>query len=165
MRQLRVAMASLFILAAASGTGSLALAQVPPELRGAWIVSSWTPPDGESVSDPQRGLFIFTHGGNYSIMFVNGGEERAQYEGEEGPTDAEKVAAYDSFTANSGRYRVSGSTITYEAYMAKNPNYMADFGMEAANGVELEFSIAEGTLTLTWPNGFGATLRRPRGTN
>lgn len=165
MQQLRVAMASLFILAVASGTGSLAVAQGSSELAGAWIVSSWTTPDGESDSNPQRGLFIFTQSGNYSIMFVNGDEERAQYEGEDGGTDAEKVIAYDSFTANSGRYRVSGNTLTYEAYMAKNPNYMANFGPEAANGVEVEFSIAEGTLTLTWSDGFGATLRRPGGSN
>jgi hypothetical protein len=165
MQRLRVVMVSLFILAVASGTGSLAVAQGSSELAGAWIVTSWTMPDGEVDSDPQRGLFMFTQSGNYSMMYVNSDEERARIEGEEGGTDAEKVIAYDTFTANSGRYRVSGNTLTYEAYMAKDPNYMAAFGPDSANGVELEFSIAEGTLTLTWPNGGGATLRRPGGPN
>lgn len=40
-------------------------------------------------------------------------------------TDAEKIAAYDSFIANSGTYEVSGSTLTVRPAVARNPNYMA----------------------------------------
>ena len=165
MKQLRFVIASLLILAAASGIGSNAVAQGSSELAGGWIVTSWTGADGETNSDPQRGLFIFTQSGHYSMMFVNTDEERAQYDAEEGGTDAEKVLAYNSFTANSGKYRVSGNTITYEAYMAKYPNYMAAFGPDAANGVKLEFNIDEGILTLTWPDGSSGTFRHPGRTN
>jgi hypothetical protein len=107
---------------------------------------------------------MFTESGGYSMMYVNTEEERAGYDPETA-TDAEKVAAYDSFVANSGRYRVDGNSLTYEAFMAKYPNYMAAFGGDDSNGVTLEFAIADEILTLTWPNGRGATLRRPGGGN
>ena len=40
-------------------------------------------------------------------------------------TDAEKLAAYDSFVANSGTYEVAGSTITIHPVVARSPNYMS----------------------------------------
>jgi Lipocalin-like domain len=165
MQKLRMALTSLVLLAAVSGITSTAIAQGSSELAGGWIVTSWISEDGEINSEPQRGLYIFTESGNYSIMLVNGDEERAQYEEIFEPTDAEKLGAYDSFIANSGRYRVNGDSLTYEAYMAKNPNYMAGFGPDAANGTTVGFTIADGILTLTESNGSGATLRRPGGGN
>ena len=140
-------------------------AQDVNDLNGAWIVTNWTTADGEVDDEPQRGLYLFTitraDGGSYSIMFVSDDEPRAQYEGEE-MTDAEKLAAYDSFVANSGRLNVEGNTLTYEAYMAKNPNYMANFGEDGGgNGVTVEWAVADDVLTLTFENGGSATFRRP----
>jgi hypothetical protein len=40
------------------------------------------------------------------------------------PTDAEKVAAFNSFIANSGTYVVSDSTIEMRMVVAKTPNVM-----------------------------------------
>ena len=164
MPKLRVVTTFFVMLTAVSGAWSAAEAQGSSELAGGWIVTSWTPAEGETNAEPQRGLFVFTETGHYSIMYVLGNEERPQYEGTQ--TDAETLSAYGSFVANSGRYRVNGDQLTYEAYVAKDPNYMASFGPEAANGTDVRFSIADGTLTLTWlgtGRGAGqiATLRRP----
>lgn len=166
MPSLRAVTGCLVALAATSGTLSTAAAQGSSELAGGWIVTSWTSADGETIANPQRGLFIFTATGHYSMMYVPGTEARPRYAGEN-QTDAEKLAAYDSFIANSGRYRVNGNRLTYEAFMAKDPNYMAEFGPDAANGIEVEFSITGGILTLKWMTGISAgvtaTFRRPQG--
>lgn len=108
-------------------------------IEGAWIFTS---EDGSH----QRGLFIFT-ANNYSMMFVNIDEPRANLEGEDGPTDEAVVDAFNSFTANSGRYTLEGDQITYEAYMAKFPNYMNDWGENAATAT---VTVDGETLTWTW---------------
>jgi hypothetical protein len=156
--------APLAVLCLALGaTPDAAQAQGSPELAGGWIVTSWTSPDGEMNTQPQRGLFVFTESGHYSIMHVNGSEPRAQFS--ESSTEADRLAAYDAITANSGRYRVAGNVITYEAYVAKHPNYMAGFMTEEGNAVTMTYAIEDGILTLEWTSGNGAgrkaTLRRP----
>jgi hypothetical protein len=135
------------------------------DLNGAWIVTSWTSAEGEVNDEPQRGLYIFLitreDGGSYSIMFVNQAEPRAEYEGEN-ITDSEKLAAYDSFVANSGRLNVDGSSLTYEAYMAKDPNYMSRFGDDGGgNGITAQWDVTDDILTLTFENGGSGTFRRP----
>jgi len=161
--------ASAVLCTALLGSIQTAEAQGSSELAGAWIVTSWASADGDVNSEPQRGLFVFTESGNYSMMYVNTEEPRALYTGGS-QTDAETVAAYNGFTANSGRYRVSGHEITYEAYMAKDVNYMSGFMTEEGNAVTVDFGIEDGTLTLHWASGPGgvagartATLRRPGG--
>ena len=142
-----------------------AAAQNASELNGTWIVTSWTSPDGVVNEDAQRGVFLFTitrdDGGSYSMMFVPGDEPRAEYSGEQ-PTDEDKLRAYDSFTANSGRLTVQGPELTYEAYVAKDPNYMASF---EDNGATATWEVDQSTLTLVFTSGFldggTATFRRP----
>ena len=99
------------------------------------------------------------------MMYVPGSEPRPRYEGE-AQTDEETLEAYGSFVANSGRLTVAGNRITYEAYMAKDPNYMGDWNVEdPGNPVNVTYSISDGILTLTWVDGrtpgMKATLRRP----
>ena len=157
--------------ATVAGSWRPALAQGNSALNGAWIVTSRTSPEGEVNASPQRGLYLFTASGHYSIMYVTGTEPRPEFSGEDEfgtPSDAEKVVAFDNFVANSGRYSVDGDQIVYEAFMAKNPNYMAAFSMEDhTNARRMRFSIEDGTLTLhaidTDGNETGAstTLRRP----
>ncbi len=112
---------------------------------------------------------MFTASGQYSIMYVLGDQPRAEWSGET-PTYADKVRAYDSFVANSGPYSVDGNQITYEAAMAKSPNYMAAFtpqtaGPEGGNASTVTFSVEGGVLTLRFPSGNAegatATFRRP----
>ncbi len=169
MRRTSVVTAILVLVLAISGSWYTAQAQGSSELAGAWLVTSRTSPDGEVNSSPQRGLYVFTESGHYSIMYVTGNEPRPQFSGEGQfgtPTDAEKVVAFDNFIANSGRYSVDGDEISYEAVMAKNPNYMAGFSaQDRTNAATMTFSIEDGTLTLrpTSGNGVGGsvTLRRP----
>ena len=173
MRRTSVVTAILVLVLAISGSLYTAQAQGSSELAGAWIVTSRTLPDGEVNSSPQRGLYVFTESGHYSIMYVTGNEARPQLSGEQPlgtPTDAEKVAAYDNFIANSGRYSVDGDEIIIEAYVAKNQNYMAAFSaQDRTNAATMTFSIEDGSLTLRRTSGFGGwgvggsvTLRRPR---
>jgi hypothetical protein len=107
--------------------------EAAPSLEGAWRVaaSSVTTPDTSFTNtNPQPSLYIFLER-HYSVMFVPGNEPRALFSGDqlvlgaEEPTDAEKIAAFDSFIANSGTYEVTGSTLTTRPIVAKTPNFMA----------------------------------------
>lgn len=98
-------------------------AQEANQLQGAWRVVEVNPADEEADTDPLPALFLFT-GTHYSEMLALGEEARADFSNPDSPTDAEKLEAYDSFVANSGRYEVHGDTITTRAYVARVPNYM-----------------------------------------
>ena len=89
---------------------------------GAWTVTEWTVNDVTAPAS-QPGIFIFTST-HYSFFFVNQAEDRAQpaNASTEGMTDADKVTAYDEFTANAGRYTIEGDLLKTRAYLAKNPS-------------------------------------------
>jgi len=132
-----------------------------PALEGAWIMQHWINDDGSEV-DAQPGLFVFT-GDHYSIMFVNTPEPRPMYVGD-AQTDAEKLASYDSLTANAGRYEVAGNVLKTRAYVAKDNNYM---GRWPDNEATYEFKVDGDTLTLksiSFPVPFTAVLRQVEGT-
>lgn len=155
----------LVALTLLSGGWHAAEAQGSSDLAGGWIVTSWTSSEGVVDDTPQRGLFVFTAAGHYSMMYVLGDEPRPTYSGDT-MTEAETLAAYESFVANSGRYSVDGNRLSYEAYMAKDPNYMAEFSaQDRTNAVNVEWRISDGILTLRWLDGFAegqtATFRRP----
>lgn len=140
--------------------------QTDSDLLGGWVVSSWEAPAGQRGPTPQRGLFLFTESGHYSMMFVIGGARDAV---SPNASDADLAAAYNPFVANSGRYSVSGDEITYEAFVAKDPAYMSQFEPTggAGNAQTITFNVEDGTLTLEFASGDGpmqgstATLRRP----
>ena len=165
MRAISSTSLHLALLAIFAVASSPLAAQSASDLNGAWIVTSWTSPDGASTENAQRGVFIFAitrdDGGSYSMMFVPGSEPRAEYSGDQ-PTDEEKLRAYDSFTANTGRLTVQGNELTYEAFVAKDPNYMASF---EENGATATWEVDGNTLTLRFTSGFleggTATFRRP----
>jgi hypothetical protein len=93
-------------------------------MEGVWKVAEVvvTGANAENTPSPQPGLFIFGQK-HYSMMWIRGGKARAPYGGEE-PTSEEKIQAFDSFTASSGTYEVSGSTITIRPMVARSPNFM-----------------------------------------
>lgn len=137
-------------------------AQSMEDLAGGWLVTSWTSAEGEVNESPQRGLFIFTATGQYSMMYVNTAEPRPDVSDAE--TDEEIRAAFDSFTANSGRYTLEGDQLTYDALVAKWPNYMNSWNMQTReNGITVTVGMEGGLLTLTWEDGRKVTLRRPGG--
>ena len=87
MRALRLTLAPAALAAMLLALPGTSQAQV----EGAWVVMSWETADGETLDQPQPGLFVFTKN-HYSIMYVNTAEARAGYTGES-MTDEEVRAA------------------------------------------------------------------------
>ena len=113
-------------------------------LQGAWTiteVSVSTPDTSWTEANPQPGLYIFLEP-HYSTLIVEGSEPRELFAGDE-PTDAEKLAAYTPFIANSGTYEVSGTTLTVRPLVAKVPNAMSD------NSFTYTYRVEGDTLRLT----------------
>ncbi|MCH7476435.1 MAG: lipocalin-like domain-containing protein [Gemmatimonadetes bacterium] len=115
-------------------------------LQGAWTVtevSVSTPDTSYTVTSPQPSLYIFLKQ-HYSVMFVLGSEPRELFSGDEpmlgslDPTDAEKLAAYDSFIANSGTYELTDSTFTTRPMVAKSPNFMVSGSLTFTYRVEAD---------------------------
>jgi hypothetical protein len=94
-------------------------------IEGVWKVTEIivTGANASNVANPQPGLFIFAQR-HYSVMWVPGNQPRTLFKAES-PTDEEKIAAYDSFVANSGTYEVDGATLTLHPMVARSPNFMA----------------------------------------
>ena len=111
--------------------GALTLACSAPQkisgttLDGAWqVVAVEVTGNGATVhSQPQPSLVLFS-GEYYSWSRVTTTTHRALFVAEI-PTDAERIAAYDSVLFNAGKYAVSDSTLTVWPVVARNPNYMA----------------------------------------
>ncbi len=154
MRGLRLILAPAALAAMLLALPGASQAQV----EGAWVVTSWETADGETLDQPQPGLFVFTEN-HYSIMYVNTAEARAGYTGES-MTDEEVLAAYGTFIANSGRYSIDGNEITTQAFVAKDPNYMGGW---PENQVTYTFRMEGETLHLTMPDGTKATFRQVDG--
>ncbi len=115
-------------------------------IAGAWKVTEIvvTGTDAANVANPQPGLIIFARK-HYSVMWVSGNQPRSLFKGED-PTSEEKIAAYDSFVANSGTYEVAGETLTLQPMVARSPNFMA-------GGVtKIQLRIEGTTLWLTQKN-------------
>ncbi len=126
--------------------------QVSP-LEGVWRISemSVTGPDTSyTITSPQPGLYLFTER-HYSSMYVPANEPRSLVVGD-APiigsielTDAEKVASWDTFIANSGTYEVTDSTITFRPIVAKSANLMATGGP-----LTMTYRVMEDMLHLTF---------------
>lgn len=131
------------------GGSIIAHSQDQPSLQGVWRVTEVvsTGADASANKTPQPGLYIFTKQ-HYSIVSVGGTAPRTDVAPAKDParlTDAEKLARYetwDPFTANAGTYKVSGSTLTTQPIVAKNPSVMT------GTGATRQFTIAGNTLTL-----------------
>lgn len=94
-------------------------------IEGVWtvdeIIIGGGPEEGRHTSGIQPMLFIFTKS-HYSSMFVHGFEPRKLFDDD--TTDAERLAAYDAVTANTGRYEIQDSKLTFVPSVAKAPNGM-----------------------------------------
>jgi len=60
------------------------------------------------------------------------------------PTDAQKIAAFEPFSANSGTYEIKGTILTTHPMVAKNPTVMKPGAF-----VTYDFKIQGNTLLLT----------------
>ena len=113
-----------------------------PPLEGAWsVVSISVTGDSAAGTTVQPSLYLFTDQ-HYSMMRVTGNQPRA-LAAKDSVTAAEKIAAYDSFVANSGTYEVADSTITVHPVVARSPNFMA------GGSDKYRFRVAGDTLWLS----------------
>jgi hypothetical protein len=127
-------------------------------VMGAWLLAGIV--DGEGVEQMRHpGLWIYTST-HYSTMFVIGDEARGNVADLDDITDADKLAAYESFIANSGRYEIEGDQLTTHAYVAKFPNYMHDF---PDNEQVFTYAVDGDMMTLTTQGGTTISLRRVEG--
>jgi len=91
-------------------------------LLGAWRATRVTISGADTASTnsaPPPSLFIFTRN-HYSQIYESADTARAPFAGPR-PTHREKIAAFDSFVANSGTYRVSGNMLVLQPIVAKRP--------------------------------------------
>ena len=114
-------------------------------VEGVWEVRNITfaKPPANPVNKP-TGLVIFS-GNHYSMMFVTNSARPNLPQAEFAKATADQVrAVWGPFTANSGTFQISGTTLTTRATVAKNPGPMAPgaFG-------ENTFKLEGDTLTLT----------------
>jgi hypothetical protein len=148
-----VGILAVFAILATATVAWRAIPNQASTLSGAWLLASVTDTAGNVNEAPQPGLAVIT-GTHYSMMYVNGNERRERYPGDS-PTNTERLAAYNTFIANSGRYEVDGDQLTFQAYVAKDPNYMGDW---PDNGVTVTFQVDGDTLHWTWSNASVLTL-------
>ena len=118
-------------------------------LEGAWSVASIhvTGPDSAASTTVQPSLFLFV-GKHYSMMRATGNQPRT-LAATDSATDAERLAAYNSFIANSGTYEVVDSTLTIHPVVARSPNYMGGSDI-------YHFRVSGDTL---WLSNTGADIR------
>lgn len=124
----------------------------PPEppLEGAWSIVSIrvTGPDSAANTTVQPSVYLFGDR-HYSMMRVTGNQPRtlaANYSA----TDAERLAAHNSFVANAGTYEVADSTLTIHPIVARSPNFMS------GGSDKYHFRVSGDTL---WLSNTGADFR------
>lgn len=95
---------------------------VESHLSGVWRATVVTTSGSDRSSTnaaPPPSLFILTRT-HYSQIYEQGDTARADFAGPR-PSDLEKIAAFDSFVANGGTYRVVGNVMLLQPTVAKRP--------------------------------------------
>jgi hypothetical protein len=116
-------------------------------LEGAWSVvsiSATGPDSANTTVYPSVYLFGDRY---YSMMRVTGPRTLAAADS---VTDAEKLAAYDTFVANTGTYETADSTLTTHPIVARSPNFMS------GGSDQYTFRVSGDTL---WLSNNGAGFR------
>ncbi len=118
-------------------------------LQGAWTiteVSVSTPDTSWTEANPEPSLYVFLGGPGRYIRI--GGQSFS-----DDPTDAERLAAFGPFVANSGYLRsVSGTPLTIQPLVALYPNAVSD-NPEYTYTHQVEGDILRLTLTAAWAEG------------
>jgi hypothetical protein len=107
-----------------------------------------TGPDSAANTAVQPSVYLFGDK-YYSMMRVTGNQPRA-LAAKDTATDAEKLAAYNSFVANTGTYEVADSTLTIHPVVARSPNFMS------GGSDKYQFRISGDTL---WLSNTGADFK------
>jgi hypothetical protein len=123
-------------------------------LVGAWKVIEFADPNGEKITSPQPGLYVFARQ-HYSFARIQGARPLPDYPSNDKATDADKVAVFNALYLNTGTYSVTGNMLATKAMVAKSK-----FAIGGA-GNQYEFTVAGNTLTLTQKPS-GAVLKLTR---
>lgn len=105
--------------------------QARMDIEGAWeLVEAWgRGAVGEwQLQDPQPSVYLFA-GGYYSIMYVNSDRARPNVPaGTQRQQISEELLRriFEPFNANSGTYRLQGSTLTTNPIVALVPNFVGE---------------------------------------
>jgi hypothetical protein len=98
-------------------------------LVGAWELERWETryDDGRAIfpmGEDARGHLLYTADGHMSAFLMRA--NRPSFVTGEALTasDAEKVAAWNSFYAYAGRFEVSGDTVVHHVYASLYPNWV-----------------------------------------
>ena len=148
----RTPLVAVLVLSTLVSIGWITAPAAQESIEGTWLVTS---DDGSH----QRGAFLFTSDGSYSMMYVRGDEARA--EPSEDWTDADVLSSFREITANSGRVTIEGNEINFEAYMANSTAYMNGW---PDNDSPATFEMNGDVMTLTFQGQQGSQtfhLRRP----
>jgi hypothetical protein len=135
----------LILFAACTPPDDTTISDHDSGLDGAWrlVMSEAIGPDG--VRYPgyvQESLLLFA--GSYYSMNWAGGEAPAPSSVEQlRPTDAEKVARYNSLIVNAGHFEVSEKVLTIRPDFALVPEYVGGLG-------EFDYVLNGETLDLVW---------------
>src|SRR6476659_9537954 len=96
-----------------------------PGIVGVWKVTellSRAPGENWTNVSPETSLYIFSKR-HYSYMYTLGRGPRPLFAGDPNkPTEAEIVTAFKTFVAATGTYVLSGSTLTLNSTIMRNPN-------------------------------------------
>jgi hypothetical protein len=120
---------ALVVVASVVLIGTAVFAQSKPSIQGVWrrvetTVTNPSPAPGTLTkgthTNVQPGLLIFT-AKHYSVQIDAAAKPRPAIKVAAKPTPEEMSAAWGPYTANSGTYEFSGSTLTMRHIVAKNP--------------------------------------------
>jgi len=137
-----IALAALLIVVTRQQAGSSEVASLATDLVGVWSLTAVDPGDGSPVIQPsQPGLYIFAQD-YYSAVYAPGSELRVKSATSFQPTEEEMIAQYETIIVNTGRYEISGSTVTFRPVIAKSPGFVGGYQVST-------FRIAGDTLVLT----------------
>lgn len=140
---------ALAVLAATLLTACERKESAESPLEGAWSVASIhvTGPDSAANATMQPSVYLFGDK-YYSMMRVTGNQPRT-LAATDSATDAERLAAYNSFIANTGTYEIADSTLTTHPIVARSPNFMG-------GSDKYHFRVSGDTL---WLSNTGADIR------
>ena len=114
-------------------------------LEGVWriVQAHDVDPEGQTTnSSAQTSVVIFTTG-HYSFVWTFGSETRQPAVERWNPTDAEKIAAYNSIIVNTGTYELTDSMIVTRPISAKSQEYVG------GGYSDYEYRVQGDTLYLT----------------
>jgi hypothetical protein len=123
MRRMWISAAAMALSLGAIGVES----QSANPLVGVWRVAEIEAPQGETNSNPQPTLYLFT-ARHYSHVSVTSTTPRPNYTGPD-VTDTQRVEMWQPFSATAGTYEVRGNEFTIRPIVAKNPGFMTGGGL------------------------------------